>query len=115
VRPYVSGRDLHLGLIILAYVFGPLVWGWYGLFLGPMVLVLGVHFGRLVLPELVAGVEIEPEPSGTADGSIVHGDLPGQSPGDDTDYLPGTSDEAATPGGTEEPAGGSRDATDPED
>jgi predicted PurR-regulated permease PerM len=27
VRPYVSGRDLHLGLIILAYVFGPLVWG----------------------------------------------------------------------------------------
>jgi predicted PurR-regulated permease PerM len=64
VRPYVSGRDLHLGLVILAYVFGPLVWGWYGLFLGPMVLVLVVHFVRLVLPELVAGVEIEPVPNG---------------------------------------------------
>jgi predicted PurR-regulated permease PerM len=64
VRPYVSGRDLHLGLVILAYVFGPLVWGWYGLFLGPMVLVLVVHFARLVLPELVAGVEIEPVPNG---------------------------------------------------
>jgi len=111
VRPYVSGRDLHLGLIILAYVFGPLVWGWYGLFLGPMVLVLVVHFGRLVLPELVAGVEIEPEPN----GSIAHGDLPGQSPADDSEYLSETSDETTTTDGTEEPTDDTHDATDPED
>jgi predicted PurR-regulated permease PerM len=64
LRPYVSGRDLHLGLVILAYVFGPLLWGWYGLFLGPVVLVLVVHFVRLVLPELLAGERIEPEPLG---------------------------------------------------
>ncbi|MFB6269176.1 MAG: AI-2E family transporter [Halobacterium sp.] len=64
LRPYVSGRDLHLGLVILAYVFGPLLWGWYGLFLGPMVLVLVVHFVRLVLPELLAGEEIAPEALG---------------------------------------------------
>jgi predicted PurR-regulated permease PerM len=64
LRPYVSGRNLHLGLVILAYVFGPLLWGWYGLFLGPMVLVLVVHFVRLVLPELLAGEQIEPEPLG---------------------------------------------------
>jgi predicted PurR-regulated permease PerM len=65
VRPYVSGRDLHLGLVMLAYVFGPLIWGWYGIFLGPMVLVLLVHFVRLVLPELVAGEAIEPVPRGS--------------------------------------------------
>lgn len=64
LRPYVSGRDLHLGLVILAYVFGPLLWGWYGLFLGPIVLVLVVHFVRYVLPELLAGEEIAPEAVG---------------------------------------------------
>jgi len=64
LRPYVSGRDLHLGLVMLAYIFGPLLWGWYGLFLGPVVLVLVVHFVRIVLPELVAGEPVEPEALG---------------------------------------------------
>lgn len=60
LRPYVSGRNLHLGMVMLAYIFGPLLWGWYGLFLGPMLLVLIVHFTELVLPELVSGTKIEP-------------------------------------------------------
>ena len=60
LRPYVSGRNLHLGMVMLAYIFGPLLWGWYGLFLGPMLLVLVVHFTELVLPELVSGTRIEP-------------------------------------------------------
>ncbi len=53
LRPYVSGRHLHVGLVLLAYVFGPLLFGWYGLFLGPLLLVLGVHFARIVIPELI--------------------------------------------------------------
>jgi predicted PurR-regulated permease PerM len=61
LRPYVSGRNLHLGMVMLAYIFGPLLFGWYGLFFGPMLLVLLVHFVALVLPELVAGTPIEPE------------------------------------------------------
>jgi predicted PurR-regulated permease PerM len=60
LRPYVSGRNLHIGLVMLAYIFGPLLFGWYGIFLGPMVLVLVVHFVRIVLPELVAGEPIRP-------------------------------------------------------
>jgi hypothetical protein len=56
---------------MLAYVFGPLLWGWYGLFLGPVVLVLVVHFVRLVLPELLAGEEIAPSALG---GDVVTGD-----------------------------------------
>ncbi|MCG1003464.1 MULTISPECIES: AI-2E family transporter [Halobacterium] len=68
LRPYVSGRDIHLGLVILSYVFGPLLWGWYGLFLGPLVLVFVVHFTRLVLPELLAGEEISPAALG---GDVV--------------------------------------------
>jgi len=60
LRPYISGRNLHVGMLMLAYILGPLLFGWYGLFLGPMLLVLVVQFVRLVLPELVAGVPIQP-------------------------------------------------------
>ncbi len=60
LRPYVSGRNLHVGMIMLAYIFGPLAFGWYGIFLGPMILVLVIHFARLVLPELLEGVPIKP-------------------------------------------------------
>jgi len=60
LRPYVSGRSLHVGSLMIAYTFGPLLFGWYGLFLTPMLLVLIVHFARLVLPELLDGEPIQP-------------------------------------------------------
>ncbi|MDL0122363.1 MULTISPECIES: AI-2E family transporter [Halobacterium] len=84
VRPYVSGRDLHLGLVMLAYVFGPLIWGWYGIFLGPMVLVFVVHFARLVLPELVAGEGIAPVPAGADDTPASEADPESAADPDDT-------------------------------
>ena len=64
LRPYVSGRNLHMGSLMMAYVIGPLLFGWYGLFLLPMILVLVVHFARIVLPELVAGEPIRSTPVG---------------------------------------------------
>jgi len=60
LRPYVSGRSLHVGSLMIAYTFGPLLFGWYGIFLAPMLLVLTVHFGRLVLPELIDGEPLQP-------------------------------------------------------
>ncbi|KAB1194852.1 AI-2E family transporter [Haloferax sp. MBLA0076] len=60
LRPYVSGRSLHVGAVMIAYTFGPLMFGWYGIFLMPMILVLLVNFARLVLPELLAGKPIRP-------------------------------------------------------
>jgi predicted PurR-regulated permease PerM len=60
LRPYVSGRNLHVGTVMLAYILGPLLFGWYGLFLGPVILVLGVHFARLVLPELLHSERLQP-------------------------------------------------------
>jgi predicted PurR-regulated permease PerM len=49
-----SQGGLHVGLIMFAYIFGPLLFGWYGLFLGPILLVTITHFARLVLPELLS-------------------------------------------------------------
>jgi predicted PurR-regulated permease PerM len=60
LRPYVSGRNLHIGLVMFAYILGPLLFGWPGIFLGPIILVLVFHFARIVLPELLAGKTIRP-------------------------------------------------------
>lgn len=71
VRPYVSGGTLHVGALMFAYILGPLLFGWYGIFLGPMILVLVVHFVRIVLPELLTGTPIEPysvDPTHMVDG-----------------------------------------------
>ena len=60
LRPYVSGRSLHVGSVMVAYIVGPLLFGWPGIFLGPMVLVVIFQFVRIVLPELLAGEPIQP-------------------------------------------------------
>ena len=59
-RPYVSGRRLHVGCVMIAYIIGPLLFGWPGIFLGPMLLVVVIQFVRIVLPELLAGRQIQP-------------------------------------------------------
>lgn len=55
VRPYISGRSLHSGLVLFAYVLGAALFGWYGLFLGPLLLVLVAQAANVVLPELLHG------------------------------------------------------------
>ncbi len=65
LRPYVSARDLHMGTVMFAYLLGPLLFGWYGIFFGPILLVIAVRFNRIVLPELldrVFGSSTEREP-----------------------------------------------------
>ena len=60
LRPYVSGRSLHVGMVMVAYIVGPLLFGWYGIFLAPLLLVVVVQFARVVLPELVGGERVKP-------------------------------------------------------
>jgi len=94
LRPYVSGRGLHLGTVMLAYIFGPLLWGWYGIFLGPMLLVLVVHFGRLVLPELLGGRQIEPDAMGPELATSTGGKA---GPQNDSAPDAGATDDAGPP------------------
>ncbi|WP_262178031.1 AI-2E family transporter [Haloarcula laminariae] len=118
VRPYVSGggslplgpfgrrepapeRDsnpgLHTGTLMFAYVLGPFLFGWYGLFLAPMILVLVAHFARTVLPVIVEG---EAPPTGIDPTNLV-----GEEVGDpEVDNVTDTkrSDDAAPTSGTEE-------------
>jgi predicted PurR-regulated permease PerM len=75
VRPLVSGRSIHSGLVLFAYVLGAALFGWYGLFLGPLFLVLVVQAANVVLPELLHGDRITPE-THTAVGSEPTGGGP---------------------------------------
>ncbi len=59
LRPYLSGKRTHVGLLMLAYIFGPIVFGFYGLFLAPIILVLGLTFADTALPRLLG---VQPEP-----------------------------------------------------
>jgi len=52
LRPYVSGKDVHKGMIMLAFIFGPLVFGIKGIFLGPIILIVVTEFMKVVLPEI---------------------------------------------------------------
>jgi len=61
LRPYVSGRTLHVGAVMLAYTIGPLLFGWYGIFLAPLLFVVIFEFGRMILPWL-----LDPERSSIA-------------------------------------------------
>ncbi|SDM95608.1 Predicted PurR-regulated permease PerM [Halogranum gelatinilyticum] len=53
LRPFVSGGTLHSGTLMLTYVLGSLLFGWYGIFLAPLLLVVTVEFVRVLLPQLL--------------------------------------------------------------
>ncbi|GAB6877923.1 AI-2E family transporter [Halorubrum gandharaense] len=59
LRPYFSGKVTHVGLLMLAYIFGPVVFGFHGLFLAPIILVLALTFAYTALPRLLGA---EPKP-----------------------------------------------------
>lgn len=122
IRPYVSsggslslglfgspadesaGTDgqegLHTGMLMIAYVLGPFLFGWYGLFLAPMLLVLVVHFARFVFPELLAGRDIRPQavdPTNLVGEETTADGVEREREPTPSDRLPAT-DETAEPG-----------------
>ena len=52
IRPFVSGRNIPKGVLILTYMMASIVFGFLGLFLGPMILVSVMGFMREILPRL---------------------------------------------------------------
>lgn len=51
VRPYVSGGNIHPGLMLLSYTFGAFAFGLTGLLLGPIIVILAVNLYQ-ILPEV---------------------------------------------------------------
>ncbi|MEF8822282.1 MAG: AI-2E family transporter [Halovenus sp.] len=55
IRPYVSGDLTHVGLLMFAYILGPIAFGFYGIFLGPILLVLVIQFLLIIVPYIITG------------------------------------------------------------
>lgn len=53
LRPYVSSKRINLGVLLITYITGPLLFGWTGIFLAPIILVCTIHYYSIVLPELL--------------------------------------------------------------
>ena len=61
LQPYLSGRRIDPILLLFAYLIGPILFGWYGIFLMPILFVVVLEAIRIVLPELLSGEPIRPE------------------------------------------------------
>jgi len=71
LRPLLSGETTHIGLLMLAYVLGPVILGFYGLFFAPILLVVGLTFADTALPRLLGA----DEPNGLAPDQLRLGDF----------------------------------------
>ena len=116
LRPYVSGRHLHVGAVMIAYTLGPLLFGWYGIFLGPIILVLVVNFARHVLPALIAREPLIPY---AVDPGAVVGEGPDGPESAGTEVVPEDPESESESGSepepepTPDPDGGFRFGVDP--
>ncbi|MBU0762663.1 MAG: AI-2E family transporter [Candidatus Altiarchaeota archaeon] len=51
-KPHITGKNVHPGLMMFAYILGPLTFGIAGILLGPIVLVVTLNFAKTLLPRL---------------------------------------------------------------
>jgi len=57
LRPFISRKQIPGGAMLFAYIFGIVVFGFVGLFLGPIILITATQFLKIVQPELLVKVE----------------------------------------------------------
>ena len=60
LQPYITGNQIHVGIMMFAYLLGPMLFGWYGFFLLPLFFVLVIQAVRIVVTELIHGEELTP-------------------------------------------------------
>ena len=63
LQPYITGRQLDMLVLMFGYILGPILFGWYGFFLLPIIFILMLEAIRIVLPELVHGEALTPDVS----------------------------------------------------
>jgi len=111
LQPYISGRQIHTGLLMFAYILGPLLFGWYGFFLLPIFVILVLQAVRIVLTGLLHGDRLTPEVDAapTMGGEPSEADTSGEGDvpdgGDASDETEASASERPPDGGSE-PADG---------
>jgi predicted PurR-regulated permease PerM len=52
LRPLISSKNMHPGIMLCSYIFGYAVFGFVGLFLGPLIVAAASSFAKVVLPAI---------------------------------------------------------------
>ncbi|SIR66307.1 Predicted PurR-regulated permease PerM [Haladaptatus litoreus] len=86
LQPYITGRQLDMVMMMFAYLLGPILFGWYGFFLLPILFILILEAIRIVLPELLHGEALTP--------TVSMGESVGTNPRSTTEQLPPDNGEA---------------------
>ncbi|MEM4780701.1 MAG: AI-2E family transporter [Halalkalicoccus sp.] len=55
IRALISGDNTHTGMLLVSYIVGPTVFGFYGLFLLPILLILLINATHVLLPYVLWG------------------------------------------------------------
>ncbi|WP_135854041.1 AI-2E family transporter [Halorussus salinus] len=85
LQPYISGNEIHMGIMMFAYLLGPMLFGWYGFFLLPLFFVLVIQAVRIVVTDLIHADELTPDVDAAPSlGERDLGDL-GDEDDEDTD------------------------------
>lgn len=63
LQPYITGRKLDMMVMMFAYILGPILFGWYGFFLLPIVFIVMLEAIRIPLSELIRGEPLTPDVS----------------------------------------------------
>jgi predicted PurR-regulated permease PerM len=100
IQPYVAGRQIHVGVMMFAYLLGPLLFGWYGFFLLPVFVILVLQAVRIVLTDLLHGDPVDP----AVDAAPTMGGEPGEEDVGEGGESSATGDEAE-PASDAEPRG----------
>ncbi|WP_436926741.1 AI-2E family transporter [Halosimplex amylolyticum] len=110
LQPYISGRELDGMMLMFAYLLGPVMFGWYGFFLLPILFVAVLEAVRIVLPELIHGERLTT--TATMGGSVGadpqdEGPVPTDQPGESGTGPGAQSGESGTGPGDQPGANGS--------
>ncbi|MFC7203113.1 AI-2E family transporter [Haloferax namakaokahaiae] len=108
LQPYISGRQFDTILLLFAYILGPMVFGWYGFFLLPILTILVFEVVRIVLPGLLHGDPLGQRPLLAAETGSKPQPKVEKREADDSDD---DSDSTATSGGSEPNSGSDGDGT----
>jgi predicted PurR-regulated permease PerM len=84
LQPYISGNQIHVGIMMFAYILGPMLFGWYGFFLLPLFFVLVIQAVRIVVTDLIHGDDLTPDVDAAPSlGERDLGDLGDEDEGDE--------------------------------
>ncbi|ADJ15752.1 AI-2E family transporter [Halalkalicoccus jeotgali] len=92
IRALISGENTHTGMLLLSYIVGPAVFGFYGLFLVPVLLILLTNAMYVLLPYVLWGEDTPAQQTRLEDFGGPERDSPPVADTSDTNATPVVED-----------------------